>query len=188
MLTEGDRVRHRNPACILHACHGTVVKDAAPTLFQIPGTVLVAWDEGSSPTFETGSSRSGKAALDLGCDRYPVSVLQKISVDQRSVCVVAAKPLSRDAIDKSLLDAGVTARELVVFPDLACHDSATEWASAMHVPTIAFDAVHLAIDYLLQPLNAWKGAIVAVKGGECATAKRLVGGAKDRNLDVIYLE
>lgn len=188
MLTEGDRVRHINPACILHTCHGTVTRDAAPALFQIPGTVLVKWDEASSPTFDAGSSRSGKASLDLGCDRYPVGVLEKIPSGQRSVCVVAAQPLSRETIDKSLLDAGVTARELVVFPDLACSDSASEWAKMMHVPTVRLDAVGLVIDHLLAPTNTWKGAIVAVKGGECAIAKRLVGAALGRNLDVLYPE
>lgn len=154
---------------------------------SIPGTVLVNWDEPSSPTFDTGSSRIVKAELTLGCDRYPARLLQKIPADQRSVCVLAASPLTCDLVDRALLDAEVTAREVVALPDTACFEAVKGWAKAMNVPAVRFDGVHSAVDYLLSPTNAWAGAIVAVTGGQNELAKRVMAAALGRHLNVKYV-
>lgn len=189
-MKPGDRVRHRNPFIILHACHGTVVKDDAPALFDIPGTVLVTWDEErASISVETGSSRTPKKDARVQRDRYPISVLEKIPVDDRCVAIVSAVPISPEGVGKALAIAEITAREIVAIPAMPCNEGAKDWALRMRVPVVEKDGTASAVDYLSSPSGAWKGAIVAITdGSKSPFAFQVMAAAKKKRVELRYVK
>lgn len=157
-------VRCAIPGTRAHHWHGHIAEDVAPVLFQVPGTVLVRWDEDDS----------GQA------HRYPVAAIEPIPERRYSAIILGGAGLSDRAIAWAVQRSGWAIARLLLLEGIPSNFAAAQWATASGISVEMF----LNLDGLIQELPPDAGVLALSDGSRHDGARAVAMAAKEAGLPI----